>query len=81
MESDVPVPGPRTLPPEVSGDMASCRLKVRTGILVAAAIRSGERPAKAAISVSTPTTRMDKSREEEVRAAVLQAAAEIGRKL
>jgi DNA-binding IclR family transcriptional regulator len=54
---------------------------IRGGICYAAAIRSGEREAKAAISVSTPTTRMDRSREEEVRAAVLEAAGEIGRKL
>lgn len=54
---------------------------IRGGVCYAAAIRAGERPAKAAISVSTPTTRLDPKREKTVRAAVLEAAAEIGRKL
>jgi DNA-binding IclR family transcriptional regulator len=54
---------------------------IRGGVCYAAAIRVDDRPVKAAISVSTPTTRLDTKREKEVRAAVLEAAAEIGRKL
>jgi len=54
---------------------------IRGGICYGAAIQAQGRPVKAAISVSTPTTRMDAVREKETRAAVLEAAAEIGRGL
>jgi DNA-binding IclR family transcriptional regulator len=54
---------------------------IRGGICYGAAIQAQGKPVKAAVSVSTPTTRMDAVREKEIRAAVLEAAAEIGRRL
>jgi DNA-binding IclR family transcriptional regulator len=54
---------------------------IRGGICFGAAIQAPGKPVKAAISVSTPTTRMDAVREKETRSAVLEAAAEIGRRL
>jgi DNA-binding IclR family transcriptional regulator len=54
---------------------------IHGGICFGAAIQTPGKTVKAAISVSTPTTRMDRSREKEVREAVSEAAAEIGRRL
>jgi DNA-binding IclR family transcriptional regulator len=54
---------------------------IRGGICYGAAIQVNGRAVKAAVSVSTPTTRMDAVREKETRAAVLEAAAAIGQRL
>jgi len=65
----------------VSGVACDREESIRGGICYGAAIQVAGKPVKAAISVSTPTTRMDAGREKGIRTAVLAAAAEIGRKL
>lgn len=54
---------------------------IRGGICFAAAVKSPSKPVVTAISVSTPATRMDASREREIEAALLQAAAAIAERL
>jgi DNA-binding IclR family transcriptional regulator len=51
------------------------------GICFGAALRSEGKPVVAAISLSTPTMRMTKSREKEIRTAVLESADRIARLL
>lgn len=54
---------------------------VRGGICFGAALRTEGKPVVAAISLSTPTMRMTKEREKEIRAAVLEAAGRITKAL
>lgn len=54
---------------------------IRGGICFGAALRTEGKPVVAAISLSTPTMRMTKEREKEIRAAVLESAGKIARLL
>jgi DNA-binding IclR family transcriptional regulator len=54
---------------------------IRGGICFAAALQPEGKPVVAAISLSTPTMRMTKVREREIRAAVLESAKKISRLL
>jgi DNA-binding IclR family transcriptional regulator len=54
---------------------------IRGGICFGAAVRPEGKPVVAAISVSTPSLRMDAAREAEVQAALLESAVAIARKL
>jgi DNA-binding IclR family transcriptional regulator len=51
------------------------------GICFGAALRTEGKPVVAAISLSTPTMRMTKEREKEIRAAILESAEKIARQL
>ena len=54
---------------------------IRGGICFGAAVQPSDRPVVAAISLSTPTTRMDPVREKEIEAAVLEAARALAKRL
>ncbi|QEE29203.1 IclR family transcriptional regulator [Terriglobus albidus] len=54
---------------------------IRGGICFAAAIQPKDKPVVAAISLSTPSIRMDKAREAEIQSALLEAAKKIAAKL
>lgn len=54
---------------------------IRGGICFAAAVKSSSKPVVTAISLSTPSNRIDVSREKEIEAAVLQAARSIAERL
>jgi DNA-binding IclR family transcriptional regulator len=54
---------------------------IRGGICFAAALRNNDRPVVAAVSLSTPAIRMDARRETEIKAAVLETAEAIARRL
>lgn len=54
---------------------------IRGGVCFAAAVRSETRPVIAAISLSTPSIRMDDKRAAEIQSALLETAAAIGKQL
>ncbi len=54
---------------------------IRGGICFGAAVRTEGKPVVAAISLSTPTMRMTKEREKEIRKAVLESAGKIAARL
>ena len=54
---------------------------IRGGICFAAVVRATDKPVVAAVSLSTPATRMDAGREKEIQAAVLTAANAIAKAL
>jgi DNA-binding IclR family transcriptional regulator len=64
-----------------TGIAADREESIRGGICFAAALRSEARPVVAAISISTPTTRMTSELEQNIKAAILVAAERIANQL
>jgi DNA-binding IclR family transcriptional regulator len=64
-----------------TGIAADRQESIRGGICFAAALRSEATPVVAAISISTPTTRMTSQLEQDIKAAILVAAEHIANQL
>jgi len=62
-----------------TGTAADREESIRGGICFGAALRTDGKPVVAAISISTPTTRMTSDREQQIKAAILESAQRISK--